>query len=106
MPRNPRKRGKGKNDKNKRGISKEQICIETAIDRKGNILMGAVCNGRITTNQIVNFFDNKICEGATFCVDSHKSYVGQVEYRIKASSERKINDRHCLSFTAYKCSSQ
>ena len=76
MPRNPRKRGKGKNDKKKRGISKEQICIETAIDRKGNILMGAVCNGRITTNQIVNFFDNKVCEGATFCVDSHKSYVG------------------------------
>ena len=63
----PRKRGKGKNDKKKRGISKEQICIETAIDRKGNILMGAVCNGRITTNQIVNFFDNKICEEATFC---------------------------------------
>ena len=28
--------------------------------------MGAVCNGRITTNQIVNFFDNKICEDATF----------------------------------------
>ena len=52
MPRNPRKRGKGKNDKKKRGISKEQVCIETAIDRKGNILMGAVCNGRITTNQI------------------------------------------------------
>ena len=76
MPRNPRKRGKGKNDKKKRGISKEQICIETAIDRKGNILMGAVCNGRITTNQIVNFFDNKICEDATFCVDSHKSYMG------------------------------
>ena len=31
---------------------KEQVCIETAIDRKGNILMGAVCNGRITTNHI------------------------------------------------------
>jgi len=76
MPREPRKRGKGKNDKKKRGISKEQICIETAIDRKGNILMGAVCNGRITTNQIINFFDNKICEETTFCVDSHKSYVG------------------------------
>ena len=75
MPRNPRKRGKGKNDKKKRGISKEQICIETAIDRKGNILMSAVCNGRITTNQIINFFDNKICEDATFCVDSHKSYM-------------------------------
>ncbi len=55
---------------------KEQICIETAIDRKGNIIMGAICNDWIKTNQIVNFFDNKICEEATFCVDSHKSYVG------------------------------
>lgn len=36
MPREPRKRGKGKHDKNKRGISKQQICIETAIDRKVN----------------------------------------------------------------------
>lgn len=43
-----RKRGKGKKDKKKRGISNEQLCIETGIDRKGNIIMGAVCNGRIT----------------------------------------------------------
>ena len=42
--------------------------------------MAAVCNGRITTNQIVNFFDNKICEYATFCVDSHKSYVSECSY--------------------------
>lgn len=31
MPREPRKRGKGKHDKKKRGISKQQICIGTAI---------------------------------------------------------------------------
>lgn len=31
IPREPRKRGKSKHDKKKRGISKEQICIETAI---------------------------------------------------------------------------
>ena len=66
MPREPRKRGKGKNDKKKRGISKQQICIGTAIDRNGNIIMGAICNGRITTNQIVSFFDNKICKDVTF----------------------------------------
>ena len=74
MPREPRKRGKGKNDKKKRGISNDQICIETGIDRKGNIVMGAVCNGRITTNDIVRFFDGKIGEDVTFVVDSHKSY--------------------------------
>ena len=76
MPRAPRKRGKGKKDKKKRGISNDQICIETAIDRKGNILMGAVCNGRITTNDIVEFFDGKLGKDITFCVDSHKSYIG------------------------------
>ena len=74
MPREPRKRGKGKKDKKKRGISNDQICIETGIDRKGNIVMGAVCNGRITTNDIVRFFDGKIGEDVTFVVDSHKSY--------------------------------
>ena len=74
MPRESRKRGKGKKDKKKRGISNDQICIETGIDRKGNIVMGAVCNGRITTNDIVRFFDGKIGEDVTFVVDSHKSY--------------------------------
>lgn len=76
MPREPRKRGKGKKDKKKRGISNEQLCIETGIDRKGNIIMGAVCNGRITTNEIVGFFDGKLGEDVTFVVDSHKSYIG------------------------------
>ncbi len=76
MPRESRKRGKGKKDKKKRGISNDQLCIETGIDRKGNIVMGAVCNGRITTNEIVGFFDGKLGEDVTFVVDSHKSYLG------------------------------
>ncbi len=76
MPREPRKRGKGKNDKKKRGISSDQLCIETGIDRKGNIFMGAVYNGRITTNEIVGFFDGKLGDDVTFVVDIHKSYMG------------------------------
>jgi transposase-like protein len=79
-----RQRGKGKYDKKKRGISKEQICIESAIDRKGNIIMGTVCKGRITKNEIVNFFDGKIGKDATFCTDSHKSYP-------KIDKELKVN---------------
>ena len=75
MPRKPRKRGKGKKHKKKRGISNDQICIETGVDRKGNIVMGAVCNSRITTSDIVRFFDGKIGEDVTFVVDSHKSYL-------------------------------
>jgi len=76
MPREPRKRGKGKNDKKKRGIYNDRICIEIAIDRKGNILMGAVCNGRIINTDIVEFFYGKLCKDITFCVDSYKSYIG------------------------------
>ena len=76
MPREPRKRGKGKNDNKKRGISNDLICIETGIDRKGNIVMGAVCNGRIKTDDIIQFFDGKLGEDVTFVVDSHKSYIG------------------------------
>lgn len=74
MPREPRKREKGKHDKKKRGISKQQYVQKQQLIEKKNIIMGAVCNGRISTNQIVNFFDNKICKDVTFCVDSHKSY--------------------------------
>lgn len=72
--REPRKRGKGKKDAKKRGISKEQVCIETAIDRKGNIIMGVACRGRIKSNDIITFFDGKIGKDVTFCIDSHKSY--------------------------------
>jgi transposase-like protein len=74
LPRESRKRGKSKFEKKPRGISNDQICVETAIDRKGNILMGAVCNGRITTKDIVSFFDGKIGKDVTFCTDEHKSY--------------------------------
>ena len=37
--------------------------------------MEAVCSGRITTNEIVKFFENKIGKDTTFVVDSHKSYI-------------------------------
>ncbi|MBW4875542.1 MAG: IS1595 family transposase, partial [Paeniclostridium sp.] len=71
----------------KRGISNDQVCIETAIDRKGNIVMGAVCNGRITTNDIVAFFDGKLGKDITFCVDSHKSYM-KVHDKLNISLKR------------------
>lgn len=45
MPRHSRKRGK---QIKKRGISKEQVCIDTATDRQGNSIMELACKGRIT----------------------------------------------------------
>ena len=81
MPKKSRKSDKGKKDKKKRGISNELICIETAIDRKCNVLMGAVCKGRITRNEVVNFFNGKLGEDVIFCTDSHKSYY-QIENEL------------------------
>lgn len=45
MPRPARKRGK---QIKKRGISNEQVCIATAIDRNGNIILEPICTGRIS----------------------------------------------------------
>lgn len=64
MPRKPRKRC----------ISNDQLCIETRIYLKGNIVMEAVYNGRITTNETIGFFDGKLGEGVTSVFDSHKYY--------------------------------
>ena len=53
-----------------------RFVLKQLLTVRGNILMGAVCNGRITTNDIVEFFDGKLGKDITFCVDSHKSYIG------------------------------
>ena len=45
MPRPSRKRGK---QVKKRGISKEQVCVGTALDRQGNLIIELLCTGRMT----------------------------------------------------------
>lgn len=88
MPRDLRKRGKS----NFGAISHEQVCIENAIDRKGNILIGAVGTGRITTDKIVKFFNSRLGKDITMCTDSHKSYIAvdkELDVRIK---QRKIGN--------------
>jgi len=42
MPRSSRKRGK---QVKKRGISNEQVCVATALDRQGNLIMELLCKG-------------------------------------------------------------
>lgn len=79
MPRKPHKRGgqkQGKSNRDKlRGISHEKVCVGICIDRKGNILSEKLCTGRVTFSQLKSFFSDKIEEGSTLCVDSHKSYI-------------------------------
>lgn len=72
MPRLPRKRGK---QVKKRGISNEQVCVASAIDRHGNIILEPVCLGRVTTNNLENLYKNHIGGDSIICTDSHKSYI-------------------------------
>lgn len=71
MPREARKRGK---EVRKRGISSEQICIGTAIDKNENIIMTMTCRGRITSRQLEKLYDGRVSEGSTICTDSYSSY--------------------------------
>lgn len=72
MPRKSRKRGK---QVKKRGISNEQVCIATAIDRQGNLIMELICKGRMTHKELERLYDGRIGDNSILCTDSHKSYV-------------------------------
>lgn len=72
MPRAPRKRGK---EVKVRGISREQVCIASAIDRSNNIIMEMVCKGRIGANDLDRLYNKHLATGAIICTDSHKSYI-------------------------------
>lgn len=72
MPRPSRKRGK---QVKKRGVSKEQVCVGTALDRQGNLIIELLCTGRMTSDELKNLYTNRIGEGSILCTDSHKSYI-------------------------------
>jgi transposase-like protein len=72
IPPKSRKRGK---EVNKRGISKEQVCIATTIDRNNNIIMEMVCKGRIRSKDLERLYGEHLDEGSIICTDSHKSYI-------------------------------
>ena len=72
MPRESHKRGKSIK---KRGISKEQICIATALDRQGNLIIEPLCKGRMTYKELKNLYKGHIGENSILCTDSHKSYI-------------------------------
>lgn len=64
MQRHSRKRGK---QVKKRGISKEQVCIATAIDRQGNLIMELACKGRITSNELETLYEGHIGHNSILC---------------------------------------
>lgn len=72
MPRPSRKRGK---QVKKRGISNEQVCVATALDRQGNLIIELLCTGRMTSEELKRLYDNRIGKETILCTDSHKSYI-------------------------------
>lgn len=72
MPRKSRKRGK---EIKKIGISKEQICVATALDRQGNLIIEPLCKGRMTHKELERLYKGHIGESSILCTDSHKSYI-------------------------------
>lgn len=72
MPRPSRKRGKGVT---KRGISLEQVCVLTGLDRQGNIYAELVCKGRMKSSDLSRVLEGHIEGDSILCTDSHKSYI-------------------------------
>ncbi len=72
MTRPSRKRGK---EVKLRGISHEQVCVTSAIDRSENIVLECVCMGRISSSDLTRAYNGKIDSQSIVCSDSHKSYI-------------------------------
>jgi hypothetical protein len=83
MPRTSRKRGK---QLKIRGISREQVCIATAMDRQGNLIIEPLCKGRMTHKELERLYSGRIGHNTILCTDSHKSYV---KFAINFSLEHK-----------------
>jgi transposase-like protein len=92
MPRKSRKRGK---EVKKRGISSEQVCISTAIDRSNNIVMEMVTKGRIKTVDLERLYVGHLNTESVICTDSHKNYIQfadkHVSEHIKIASGKHKN---------------
>ena len=56
MPRPSRKRGK---EVKKRGISKDQVCVATAVDRQGNLIIELLCTWRMTAQELERLYSGK-----------------------------------------------
>lgn len=57
----------------KRGISSEQICISTAIDRSNIIAMEMFTKGRMKTSDLERLHVGRLDTESVICTDSHKS---------------------------------
>ena len=82
LPRKPKKRGESAS---KRGLSREQVCVPCAIDRKGKVISKISNLGRIQTQGLHRVFDGKIKNKSILCTDKASAYV-----RFSADNDLKL----------------
>ena len=63
-----------KERKIKRGISKQKVCVLTAMDRTKNMLLRSTCLARPTGKQVTNVLDGHVAAGALLVTDRHNAY--------------------------------
>ena len=71
LPRKARRRGR---QVKKRGTSKDQVCVLTAIDREKNDWMKPVCLGNLSKTYLDGDFAAAIAKDAVFVTDNQASY--------------------------------
>lgn len=71
LPRRARRRGR---QTKKRGTSKDQVCVLTAIDRDKNNWMKPVCLGNLSKKYLEGDFANAIAKDAVLVTDNQASY--------------------------------
>lgn len=70
----------GSEEKRKRGISNEQVCVLTCIDRATNLFISPACVGRITDKHIEQKLHDKFSRDAILVTDSHTAYRSFAEH--------------------------
>lgn len=88
-----------KDGKKLRGLSRNKICVATAVDGRHNMLFVASGNGKPSEERLLKAFENHIKEGSTIVHDGEKSHGALIEkyslqsvaYNAKDASKMKNN---------------
>lgn len=79
--RKPHKHGYTPGFEDKQGLSKDKVCVSTAIDRDKHVVVERLGYGRPSSESITNHYNGKIkhIENSLLIADGEKSYIGFAE---------------------------
>ena len=91
--------------KKKRGLSRDQVAVGTALDRLGNLKMGLICTGRLQYPALKRFYQGHISANSTLCTDSAHGYANLSEElhlnHIKIESGKRKKDIYHIQHINY-----